>query len=87
MSKKQKAKPNLVWIKRRVKDSQYENHWEYKLIDKKNISGYSRNRWSKGVWQIHSKVETAGSPVTKPLGTMRIDQSKIVVAKANVKIV
>ena len=87
MVNKQKKQPQWIWIKRQIKDSDYPDHWEYKKIEKKHLAAYSKSRWSRGIWQIHSKLENVAQSGFDTRYTMRIDDSKIVVAKANVKIV
>ncbi len=94
-----KGQSNLVWVKREVKDSVYNDHWEYKLADINYAKRYNSGYFKRTNWEIMKpkdiKVEVV--PEKPKLGTIKVavDGIKIIkskipeikVAKANLKIV
>lgn len=92
------GKTKLVWVKRHIKDSVYDNHWEYKLADINYAKRYNSGYFKRTNWEIMKPADIEAEVVIKPIqpkiGTIKIrdDGVNVInsnkkVAKANLKVV
>lgn len=89
MSKKaDKSKPKeMVWVKRHIKDSVYENHWEYKLVDQHYAKRYRGGYFKRSNWTEHNpKINIQPKNTTLKVGKITIDDSEVVVKPAEKKV-
>ena len=86
MSNKADSKPRYRWWHRPVKDSDYNNHWEYKLVDAKygnrikQQQFLQRNRWRP--YEPKPKINIQPNKTTFKVGKITIKEDQVVVKTA-----
>ena len=80
------GKTNLVWVKREIKDSVYNDHWEFKLADINYAKRYNSGYFKRTNWEIMKPKDKKDIEVkmgsSKPkLGTIEVDVGGVDVIK------
>lgn len=77
------GKTRLVWVKRPVKDSAYNDHWEFKLADINYAKRYNSGHFKNTNWVMMTQNDIDVDPIQPKIGTIKIQDSGVTVIKAD----